>query len=236
MELSNEFTVAVPPAEAWAVLADVEHIAPMLPGAELQEIDGDTYRGVVKVKVGPITAQYRGEARFVERAEDEGRVVLEASGRDTRGQGNASARITARLAPEGDGTRVTVDTDLTITGKVAQFGRGVLADVSTKLIGQFVAALEADLAAGGSARAAAGQDEHADAASPSAVPPSAPAAEGAPSSPSDSGPRVVTSTPAEPIDLLDVAGGSLVRRLVPVIAAVAAALGALWWRSRRRRR
>ncbi|MHB1929405.1 MAG: SRPBCC family protein [Acidimicrobiales bacterium] len=145
MELTNDFRVSVPPAKAWAVLTDVERIAPLLPGAQLQEIDGDEFRGVVKVKVGPITAQYKGTASWQEKDEAARRAVLKASGRDTRGQGNASATISMSLEPDGDGTKVDVVTDLTITGKVAQFGRGVLADVSGKLLGQFVDALEADL-------------------------------------------------------------------------------------------
>ena len=151
MELTNEFRVGVSVPEAWKVLTDVERIAPMLPGAQLQEVEGDEYRGVVKVKVGPITAQYKGQATFVERDEEAGRVVLKAVGRDTRGQGNATALISATMTPEGDGTRVSVVTDLTISGKVAQFGRGVLAEVSAKLLGQFVDALEADIAASGQA-------------------------------------------------------------------------------------
>src|SRR5215831_6443565 len=145
MELTNEFRVGVSVPETWKVLTDVERIAPMLPGAQLQEVEGEEYRGIVKVKVGPITAQYKGQATFVERDEAAGRVVLKASGRDTRGQGNANALITATMTPEGDATRVSVVTDLTITGKVAQFGRGVLAEVSSKLIGQFVDTLQADL-------------------------------------------------------------------------------------------
>jgi len=142
MELTNTFDVSVPVDTAWAVLTDVERIAPCLPGAQLQEIEGDEYRGVVKIKVGPITAQYKGKASFVEKDDVAHKAVLEASGRDTRGQGNASATITALLEPSGDGTHVTVTTDLTVTGKVAQFGRGVLADVSAKLLGQFVDNLE----------------------------------------------------------------------------------------------
>jgi carbon monoxide dehydrogenase subunit G len=142
MELTNTFDVSVPVETAWAVLTDVERIAPCLPGAQLQEIEGDEYRGIVKVKVGPITAQYKGKATFVEKDDVNHKAVLDASGRDTRGQGNASATITAQLEPSGEGTHVTVTTDLTVTGKVAQFGRGVLADVSAKLLGQFVDNLE----------------------------------------------------------------------------------------------
>src|ERR1700738_4436553 len=156
MELTNEFRVAVPVEEAWAVLTDVERIAPCLPGAQLQEIDGDEYRGVVKVKVGPITAQYKGTATFVERDDTAHRAVLRAEGRDTRGQGNASATVTATLTPDGGAaTKVIVATDLTVTGKVAQFGRGVLADVSGKLIGQFVDNLERDVLSTSTATSAA---------------------------------------------------------------------------------
>src|SRR3954451_14540629 len=142
MELSHEFRVGVPKHEAWTLLTDVERIAPCMPGAELQEIEGDEYRGVVKVKVGPITAQYKGKATFLELDEQGGRAVLRAEGRDTRGQGNANATITALLIADGDGTKVTVTTDLTVTGRVAQFGRGVLAEVSGKLLEQFTDCLE----------------------------------------------------------------------------------------------
>src|SRR5690242_3651427 len=114
MELTNDFRVGVSVPEAWKVLTDVERIAPMLPGAQLQEIDGDEYKGIVKVKVGPITAQYRGSATFIEQDEQAGRIVLRASGRDTRGQGNASADITVTMGSDGDGTKVTVVTDLTV--------------------------------------------------------------------------------------------------------------------------
>lgn len=152
MELSNEFEVAVPVEQAWAVLTDIERIAPCLPGAQLQEIDGNDFKGIVKVKVGPITAQYKGAATFVEKDDAGHKAVLSASGRDTRGQGNASATIVAELEARGDRiTHVSVLTDLAVTGKVAQFGRGVMADVSAKLLDQFVVNLEttvlADLAA-----------------------------------------------------------------------------------------
>ena len=142
MELINTFDVSVPVDQAWAVLTDVERIAPCLPGAQLQEVEGDEYRGIVKVKVGPITAQYKGKATFAELDEANHRAVLDASGRDTRGAGNANATITAVLTEADGGTHVEVTTDLTVTGKVAQFGRGVLADVSAKLLTQFVENLE----------------------------------------------------------------------------------------------
>ncbi|MGH8985168.1 MAG: SRPBCC family protein [Acidimicrobiia bacterium] len=137
MKIEDQFRVDLPVEEAWQLLLDIERIAPCMPGAELQEIEGDEYRGVVKVKVGPITAQYKGAARLVE-----------ARGRDTRGQGNASATVTMSLAADGAGTEVSVDNDVTVTGKVAQFGRGVMADVSSKLLAQFVECLEANVLGG----------------------------------------------------------------------------------------
>jgi carbon monoxide dehydrogenase subunit G len=143
MELLNDFSVNVPIEEAWATLTDVERIAPCLPGAQLEEIEGDIYRGKVKVKVGPILAQFKGQATFVEKDDVAHKAVLKTEGRETGGKGNASALITAYLVEEGpSATKVTVKTDLTITGKVAQFGRGALADVSTKLLNQFVEQLE----------------------------------------------------------------------------------------------
>jgi uncharacterized protein len=179
MELTNEFTVGVPVEQAWEVLTDVERIAPCMPGAQLQEVEGDEYRGVVKVKVGPITAQYKGKATFVEQDAGARRAVLKADGRDTRGQGNASATITATMEAAGDGTAVKVVTDLTVTGKVAQFGRGVLADVSAKLLDQFVECLENDVLAAGSSAPAAPAEAAPAAASPApepAAPEPAPAA------------------------------------------------------------
>ena len=143
MKIEDQFRVGVPVDEAWKVLLDVERIAPCMPGAQLQEIEGDEYRGIVKVKVGPITAQYKGAATIAEADEAARQVVLKAEGRDTRGQGNASATVTATLVADGDGTIVNIDTDLNVTGKVAQFGRGVMADVSGKLLGQFADNLRA---------------------------------------------------------------------------------------------
>ena len=157
MKLENEFRVDVPVEEAWRVLLDVERIAPCMPGAQLQEVEGDEYRGIVKVKVGPITAQYKGVARITESDDANHRAVIRAEGRDTRGQGNASATATAVLQPDGDGTRVNIDSDVTITGKVAQFGRGVIADVSAKLLDQFVACLESDVLSSAGDRPAASE-------------------------------------------------------------------------------
>jgi hypothetical protein len=226
MDLTNEFRVGVPISDAWKVLTDVERIAPFLPGAQLQEVDGDDYRGVVKVKVGPITAQYKGQATIVEEDESAGRVVLRASGRDTRGQGNATANITATMVPDGDATKVTVLTDLTVTGKVAQFGRGVLAEVSAKLMDQFVDALEADLAKTG----APATDE----AAVTSNGPSAPATPAAAANGEATGPRRIESAEANPVDLLSVAGGSALKRLAP-LAGLAVVVAVVLIRRRARR-
>ncbi|MEP6626084.1 MAG: SRPBCC family protein, partial [Acidimicrobiia bacterium] len=148
MEIEDSFRVDLPVDTTWRVLLDIERIAPCLPGAQLQEIAGEEYRGVVKVKVGPITAQYKGAAHFESRDDTTHTAVIVGSGRDTRGQGNASATITMTLTSDGSGTSVKVATDLSITGKVAQFGRGVMADVSAKLLAQFVENLERDVLSG----------------------------------------------------------------------------------------
>ena len=132
MELNNEFRVAVPAAKTWEVLTDVERVAPCLPGATLLSVDGDEFTGAVKVKVGPITVSYKGDAAFLEKDASAQRVVLKANGKETRGNGNAAAVVTAQLKDEGDATSVVITTDLTISGKAAQFGRGVLADVAGK--------------------------------------------------------------------------------------------------------
>ena len=147
MELSNEFDVPVPVEQAWGVLTDIERIAPCMPGAQLDAVAGDEFRGTFKVKVGPITAQYKGVARIIEQDDLVHSALLQASGRDTSGSGNASADIRAELVGMGDTTHVSLLTDLTITGKVAQFGSGVLADVSAKLLEQFVANLEVSVLA-----------------------------------------------------------------------------------------
>jgi carbon monoxide dehydrogenase subunit G len=145
VELNNEFRVAVPAATTWEVLTDVERVAPCLPGATLLTVDGDDFTGAVKVKVGPITVSYKGLATYREKDEAARRIVLRAEGKETRGNGTAAATVTAQLKDEGDATTVLITTDLAISGKAAQFGRGVLADVSGNLIEQFARSLEAEL-------------------------------------------------------------------------------------------
>lgn len=221
MEITDSFRVSTPIEATWKVMLDIEGIAPCMPGAQLQEVDGDEYKGVVKVKVGPITAQYKGSARLAEVDEANRRIVIDASGRDTCGQGNAKATIVVTMMPEGAGTKVDVATDLSITGKVAQFGRGVLVDVSSKLMGQFVENVERDVlntAGGGDTGHVGGVYEQA---LESAVTDS-------PHTPATSGPRRIDGPEVEPVDLLGVAGAPLTKRLVPV--GIAALILFILWR------
>ena len=207
MDLHHEFTVNVPVDEAWRTLTDLERIAPCLPGAQLTEVEGDTYRGQVKVKVGPILAQFKGQASFVSRDDAAHTATLKGEGRDTTGKGNASAMITAALtAVDANLTKCVVDTDLSISGKVAQFGRGALADVSDKLLAQFVENLNQLIAS-----------SPAPAASASSAPASTPAA-------TDDQPqvRLIESADVAPLDLLGTAGAPILKRAIPVILVAVA--------------
>jgi len=226
MELEHDFTVPVPKAQAWAVLMDVERIAPCMPGATFDGyLDGDDggFKGRVKVKLGPITVTYNGTARFAERDEAAGRAVIEASGKEARGPGTASATITAQLTDEGDTTKVSVVTDLNITGKPAQFGRGVMAEVGSKLIGQFADCLATQLGSGATPEPAAetaGASTPASSTSDTSAPAPTPVAQ----------PRPTSDT----IDLMEHAGAPVARRLVPVLAGLLALV--LVWRLLRRNR
>lgn len=206
MELNHHFTVNVPVAEAWKILTNVELIAPCLPGAQLQEVEGDTYRGVVKVKVGPIQAQFKGQASFLERNDVDHKAVLKGEGRDTGGKGNASALITAQLTSiSPTSTKVEVNTDLAITGKVAQFGRGAMADISDKLLAQFsenLNTLISEIPSGATAETAVAEV-------------SAPATSAEPVV------RKIDAPEAAPINLLDAAGSTMLKRALPVVAGIA---------------
>lgn len=212
MKIANEFTVSAPIEEAWDVLIDLEQVIPLMPGAQMTGHDGDDVLGKVKIKVGPVTSEFNGKVHFVERDPEQRRAVIDAKGKETRGSGNAAATVTAVLHDAGDRTRVTVDTDLKIVGKLAQFGSGMLQQVSEKLLGQFVESLEAKLAG-----------EQA---------PSAEAAQGPASGPTSepSAPELATvpktAEPA-PIDLLELAGGTALKKYAPLVLGafvVAAAL------------
>lgn len=211
-QLINEFTVNRPIEEAWPLITDLERIAPCLPGAELQEVEGDIYRGVVKVKLGAISSQFKGEAHYIDRDDENYRAVIKGSGRDTGGRGNASAEITAQadsLSPTS--TRVAVTTDLHITGKVAQFGRGIMGDVSSKLMAQFADNLNKMI-----------DDQGVVDISPAPAAPDAPAESDGISG--DTGAtqqiRRIDGPATEPIDLMEVGRSSVLKRVVPVLAAV----------------
>ncbi|KAA0116964.1 SRPBCC family protein [Mycolicibacterium sp. P9-22] len=208
MELNNEFRVAVPTATVWEVFTDVERVAPCLPGATLLSVDGDDFTGAVKVKVGPITVSYKGVATYQEKDPAAQRIVLKAEGKETRGNGTAAATVTAQLKDEGEATTVVITTDLAISGKAAQFGRGVLADVSGNLIAQFARSLEAELLGG------------------------APASTSAPSTEA----ATAAAQPADSVDLLKVVAVPVAKRYGPAVAAAAAAgaLGFLLGRRRKR--
>ncbi|MDX2708532.1 SRPBCC family protein [Streptomyces sp. PA03-6a] len=209
MELHHEFEVPVPVADAWRALLDIERVAPCMPGATVEEYDGETVRGSVKVKVGPVTVTYRGTAVFEERDGTAHRVVLAARGKEVRGQGTARATVTGTLAEKDGATVVSVTTDLAVTGRPAQFGRGVMAEVGDRIIGQFADCLAGRLAA--PQPPAGGKD----------------ATEDAPAAPADHG--------DEPIDLLRIAGAPVAKRAAAA-GLLAAGVGALVVFLLRRRR
>ncbi len=201
MDLNHEFIVNVPVNDAWVILTDLERIAPCLPGAQLTEIEGETYRGQVKVKVGPIVAQFKGQASFVSRDDIAHRAMLKGEGRDTTGKGTASAIITAQLTSmTPTSTKCTVVTELTISGKVAQFGRGALADVSDKLLAQF--------------------SENLNQLINSSPAPATTATTSAPPAVASQEIRKIESAEVAPLDLLGTAGAPILKRAIPVVVAL----------------
>jgi carbon monoxide dehydrogenase subunit G len=248
VQLENSFTVPATPEVAWGVLLDVERVAPCMPGATLTSHEGDNFAGTVKVKVGPISMTYKGTAAFVDRDDAARTVKIDAKGKETRGAGTANATITCTLTPEGEGTRVDVLTDLAITGKPAQFGRGVIGEVAAKVITQFSESLAEEIRSGGGEAAAPAaapvvvpdqpDADSAPDAAPEAVPDAvaAPAAEAAqPTPPAAPAQPAQPRRSAEAIDLLDVAGAPVAKRLIPVgVAALVALLIVLLVRRRRR--
>jgi len=217
MDLNHQFTVNVPIDEAWVILTDLERIAPCLPGAQLTEVEGDIYRGQVKIKVGPILAQFKGQASFVSRDDVAHKASLKGEGRDTTGKGNASAVITAELTSiSPTSTTCAVHTDLTISGKVAQFGRGALADVSDKLLAQFSENLNQLITGAPST-------------STPTIATAAPAATSAPAPAPSEQPaiRIINSPEVAPLDLLGTAGAPILKRAIPALIAVVAVVAAL---------
>jgi uncharacterized protein len=214
MKIANQFTVSAPIEQAWDVLCDLEQVIPLMPGAQLTGHEGDDYLGKVKVKVGPVTSEFSGKVRFVEQDRDQHRAVIDAKGKESRGTGNAAATVTAQLHEAGGRTDVTVDTDLKIVGKLAQFGSGMLQQVSEKLLRQFVESLEAELAA--NSVETAPSPEGAEGAATGATGAASPGAE------------------PEPIDLLALAGGDQLKKYGAVAVAVLALLALIWVLRRRR--
>ena len=255
MELDNSFTVPVPPDQAWDVLLDVKRIAPCMPGATVDEVDGDVVTGRIKVKVGPVSLTYRGTAKFIERDPGAHVMVMEAAGKETRGAGTASATVRASLAPDdsGDGTQVTMHTTMNVTGRPAQFGRGVMVEIGGKLVDQFAANL-AQLIAGDTAVGSAA-DGNPSAAPDAAAEASAGSVDGAsaPTATTDIAggngaaaaapartavPVVHAAEPAQEdsLNLVKLVGPALFKRLVPVVlgAASLALLSRFLWRLRHR--
>jgi carbon monoxide dehydrogenase subunit G len=225
MKLENTLSIPVPPEEAWKVLLDIERVAPCVPGATLTSQDGDVFHGKIKVKLGPIALTYNGTVAFLSQDADAGVAVLAATGRETRGNGTAKATVTCRLVGSGETTEVLVETDLAITGKPAQFGRGALAEVAGALIGQFATNLAAEItAAPETSPAAVAPDPAAMTPGPAAATPDRGATTRGPAA---AGPGRAAGGPAThaarpesaPLDLLAVAGGgAVVKRLAPVVA------------------
>jgi carbon monoxide dehydrogenase subunit G len=233
MKLEHEFTVPTSIDEAWKVLLDVERVAPCMPGATLLTVDGDEFTGTVKVKVGPIQVTYKGQAKFAELDESAHRAVIEASGKEARGSGTAAATVVAQMRPAGDTTVVSVETELNVTGRPAQFGRGVMEEVAGKLIGQFSNCLAEELASPAAVSVPSPAVETSEPpaslnAAPQAAKSEAPKTE-------STGPRHIPPPAREtqPIDLLDVAGESVAKRLIPVAAVLAVLLLIVWGRRRR---
>ncbi len=237
MELTNEFVIDRNVEETWRILNDLEFIAPCMPGAQLTEIEGDEYRGLVKIKVGPITANYKGKASFIEQDVENKVAKLKAEGRDPR-QGNANALVTARMEPVGDDqTNVEIHTDLGLTGKVASFGRGAIEDVSKKILGQFTENLREKLenepspGIGSDVGSEVGSEPTADGPD---VTDSTDSVDGsgraAPEmSATSGGVRKIEGPEAEAVDLLAVGGGTMAKRALPLAGAAAVVVGIIYW-------
>ncbi|WP_129669511.1 SRPBCC family protein [Phytoactinopolyspora endophytica] len=231
MQLDHQFTVPVPVDDAWKALLDVPRVAPCMPGATLDEFDGETFSGSVKVKLGPINLLYKGHGRFAETDEAGHRLVMEASGKESRGSGTAAATVTATMEAEGDTTKVNVTTDLKITGRPAQFGRGMINDVGAKLLGQFSDCLATTL---GASQAAAEPSTATDNTSTAAESTTSATGQQPPSEPRAAADEA--NIEVEPIDLLQITGTQAAIRRYGPYAAAGAVLAIVFWLVVRRRR
>ena len=220
MKIENEFTVNAPVQQAWEAMLDLERIAPCLPGASIDEaVDGE-YQGTMAVKMGPISARYRGTVKIEETDEEDRRAVVRANGRETRGQGSASATITSTLIEENGGTRVRVETDMQVSGRVAQFGRGIMQDVAEEMIGRFSECVEQEIISGDGTARTADEDQTSE---PETSEREA-AAERSASTAARGSREENRGHPvraAEPLDLGDVGRGAIVKRAVPALAGLA---------------
>jgi carbon monoxide dehydrogenase subunit G len=219
MKLENEFTVPAPIEQAWEVLLDVERVAPCLPGAAIEGSDGDSHKGTMTIKIGPITARYTGTVKIEEADEAARRAVMRAQARDSRGQGTAGATITSTMQEVEGGTRVHVETDLRVTGPAAQFGRGVMQDVSAKLMGRFADCL-AEQMAGASATASAGAGATTDRPEPPPGPAGDSAEAAAAARPAEPAPPVSPRPSEDVLDLGAASRDALLKRVAPVAAAM----------------
>src|SRR5829696_1120229 len=218
MKIENEFMVSAPVQQAWNAMLDLERVAPCLPGASIEEAANEEYQGTMVIKLGPISARYRGTVRVEEADEENHRAALKADGKETKGQGSASATITCTLNEEYGATRVHVESDVQVTGRVAQFGRGIMQDVAAELMDRFSTCVEQEIVGGG-AEEEPEQDAEADAAEQEAA-----SSEGSASADGrQEGQKSRTSSPreVEPLDLGGISRGALIKRAVPVLAGLA---------------
>lgn len=246
MRLDHEFTVSAPIDQVWQALLDPQRVAPCMPGASLTSVDGDTFKGSVKVKLGPVNLLYKGSGEFQEKDEQARKLVIEASGKDARGAGTAAATVTVTLTTEGEGTKGSVATDLNVTGRPAQFGRGMISDVGGKILDSFSESLAEELGASTSSQSSAEQSSSRTGTDPGSSPSAAPgpAAEQPTGTTQEQRPPLHAvpdssgSSNAEAIDLMEYAGGSVAKRAAPVLGGVAvvAAVIAIVGAVRRKRR
>ena len=225
MRLDHEFTVSAPIDEVWQALLDPQRVAPCMPGATLTDVDGDAFKGSVKVKLGPVNLLYKGSGEFREKDEQARRLVIEASGKDARGAGTASATVTVTLTAEESGTKGAVATDLNVTGRPAQFGRGMISDVGGKILDSFAESLATELGAGTmSGQSATQSPAQAATGADAATEPDTGQGTGAqrePRPPLHAVPESASASGAEPIDLMEYAGSSVAKRLGPALAGAA---------------
>ncbi len=219
MKLENEFTVPGPVERAWEILLDLDRVAPCLPGAAIEGSEGDEHTGTMTVKIGPITARYKGTVKIEEADDQARRAVMRAQARDSRGQGTAAATITSTMEEVEGGTRVHVETDMRVTGPAAQFGRGVMQDVSAKLMDRFADCLAEEMTDSPAAEPAAPAEPAADAdtvgpRSPAAAPPPGPAGDSAEAAAAEPAPPPRRTE--EVLDLGEASRDALLKRLGPV--------------------